>query len=1566
MLIVVLMTVTVLGSVHFPSPSASTAPSFSSQPLANVSDPLASVGVSATYYTLASESNSVYGFSVPFSENSSYTQIAAFSSSSAWTESSNKVAGWTQSFGSMYFGMFSDTTNVELDQIAFNIGQATYLPTNAPDENLGTLYANLTSPMDVTYTWSHTFNYVNTGETVYAYLDPQWTVYDSPYTIQIGTWSVQFTDVLETNYVWATAPSGMASNTGSQTNSFQTSVTGSNTAINGVIGTSYGTQDCYFTIPANEASYKIVFSNPSVPQIYSEYAGDGAILDSTATTTAGILSGSYINEMFGNVNGDPNPGGSGTVATTASSVTYTITLENQEQAVLNNVGSYFSGSVAYSPSNPSPNEFTYAVPFSFSTPSGAYFGTYESGTNSFLTDSATFSPSVTVIDLEQVDYTCSQAGFFISLNNGSYSQQSNAQDHSYTYSNTYTSAQTIDNYIQTISVANTAPKYVSSYMEFMGTGSEMKLYFNISQPVFTGESESVSIVWGDGTVSNTLGTTYSQVFTHSYAKTGTFTITASFSNVPSVSEGVLSSLSGPTQIYTWQVAINPVITPVYGSELTAGEPVTMHFTAIHDIVGTVTAYDSGTDFQSHTFNTASGSMTMYPPSAGLTGFTLLITFDGAFYSVSYQYSSPLYPSYNSTFIVEIGGESLTQQYPITITNSGTSASGNFVYNFTESSTYWSPYVNPPLSNVLFRYANGTLIQADLVTHDSTSATWYLSLYSIPSTGTASILQIFYPSGEGVFINTTLSLTSYSSISQSIGAHENSTIVNSTNISYVPYSTTGKYYPNPLLQAFTYFIPDYFNERYIQVNWNASWISSVYSPSYKGSVYPYAAETLFSNVTNVGEVSVVYNQPSTQLGQSVFVDASLYSNGLPIQSGYTSQFYMGVEYTQFDQSTVNYANESSMYFELPMFGANATFTVYDAWGQVVGIVSGVIVTAGTIDLSVNLQVTQVGIRVINTTLSSIEVSANNVYQNISTYQDFYFLNDSSLTWYASVFDLSLGQNVNYSGIFHPKGFASTLYVNVTAPLATLVVNAESYVSSYVGPLSSKPPDNVTLLLNGIEYQLGQQAAFFVGNTVNIRILDVTGDVLANETVTLEASQNFQNLYIGKPSYVLSFVNKEQAIPGSTLATEIINLTNTGTNRSYVFTDMVGDSVSLYLAQGVYHLFLHDNATFNTTVNLTANQNYVIFGQQLVTIQQFNSIMNKTYSNTNHFAIIPKNFQQIVATNTFESFVFNMYCANGTAMPPSLVVQFVENSETSLQNSQVSVPVSATELGSELITNFTTPKVSGSFTLFIEGYVSISGVQVSGRFSSVLDVEATINVSNGLLLTIIAPNSGQIQAGVNSNFSLFAYNSSGALLNSSTTLNLISGHYLVVNLYEGKTFLQILPVQVVADGTYIFSMNVSKATNYTVVAEVSSVRIGKTNVSASTFISVTALSYNPVTQPLSSPSFYKSISLFSDYVGIFSFVGVVAYGTYRFIRKRYRKKVGIETGMIYQIDGSAVYDHMTPQQKEQVWANIPNRIREDVINNVLYPVSYKDGFKYVVSSKEMKKILDDRDQGVKGKK
>lgn len=1576
-MIVAIMTFTVLGVVHFPqsqstvSATASAYPAFNQISMISTDsvDPSASVNVAASYYTLASESNTQYTFQVPLCDNGSFSSIAAFSSDIAWTKSSSTVAIWTQDFASpsiapYYFGMFKNEVNVELDQASFVIGNA--IISDSIVTYIGTVYANITTPDGSVYSWSHTFNdcVSTTDVKAFAYIDPQWTVYGGGFTTQVGGWSVEFTDVLPSGYSWYTVPSGMTSDTGSQTNSISTSGTGSNTAIDGVIGFHYESDTCTFNIPANEASYDLVFGSPQISQISAEYCGSSVVLDSSATSTTGLLSGSFaIRAVTGSVSGDPNPGGSGSVASDLSSVSYDITLENQQQAVLSTNNAYFTDTVSYSIANPSSNEFTYNIPFSYSTPSGAYYGPYEVSTNSLTTTNGLFTSTLTVSGLEQPYYSCPQAGFQWNYNNGSYTTQSSASSHSVSLQNSYSSSQTIDNYISTISLANTAPTYVSSHLEFLGTGSEMELCFNISQPVFTGELESVTINWGDGVTSNSFGSTYSLTFTHSYTKTGTYTITASFENSPSALDGILSSMSGPTQVYTWQVSITPIITPVYGSQLTVGEPVTMHFTALHDIVGTVTAYDSGSEFQTHTFNSASGSLTMYPPSEGLTGFALAITFDGAFYSITYQYSSPLYPSYNSTFVVEIGGDSLTQQYPITLTNSGSTATGNIIYNFTESNSYWSPYANPLLSNLLFRYANGSLIQSELVTHSSTSATWSLSLYSVPASSSVNILQIFYPTGEGVFVNASLAASS-SVLSQSIGTHENSTIVNSTNISYVPYSSVGIYYPNPLLQAFTYFIPDYFNERYMQINWNASWISSEYSPSYTAKVYYYNSETLFSNVTNVGEVSVVYNQPSTQLGQSVFVTASFYSDGLPIQSEYTSQFYIGVKYVQFEQTTVNYVNETSMFFDLPIFGANATFTVYDAWGQPVGIASDLVITSGTVNVAINLFVTQIGIRVINTTVTTLMISANGIYQNVSTFQNFYFLNGSSLTWYANVFDLSLGQNVNYSGTFHTKGYAQTLYVNVTAPLATLVVTGEAYVSSYIGPLSSSPPDNATLLLNGVAYQFGQAAAFFVGTSVNIKILDVTGDILANETVTLEATQNFQNIIISKPSYVLSFVNKEQAKPGSALATEIINLTNTQTGKSYIFSDMVGDTVSLYLTQSTYHLYLHDNATFNTTLNLTSNQNYVIFGQQLVTVQQFNSLMNRTYANTNHFQILPKNFQQIVTTNTFESFDFYMYCANGTPMPPSLLVQFVENSETTMQNSQISVPVSATEQSSTLITNFTTPKVPGSFTLFIEGYVP--SVNASGKFSSIINVEATINTSNGLQLTIVAPNSGHIQAGVNTNFSLFAYNGTGALLNASTTLRLVSDHYIVVNLYEGKTFLQILPLQVVADGTYLFSINATKVGNYTVVAEVSSVKIGKTNVSASTFVSITAVSYNPLQQPLSSTSFYSSITIFADYAGIIGFVGVVVYGIYKFFRKRHRKKVDIETGMVKEINGAAMYDHMTPEQKNQAWANIPVSVREYVLNHVLYPVAYSEGYEYIESNKELKKIMDERDKGVNGKK
>lgn len=1469
-LLVIIMIASSFALIHSGGGSYQDHQSFRPQALSGT---LASVGVSATYYTLASESNTPYTFSVPFSENSSYTSIPAFSSSSAWTESSSTVAGWTQNFGSMYFGMFTDTVNVELDQVAFNIGSSS--TSGGISEAIGTVYANLTSPLDVTYTWSHTFNYASI-KTSYAYIDPQWAVYDSPFTVQVGSWSVQFTDVLQPGYTWKTPPSGMTSNTGSQTNSIQTSLTGSNLAINGVIGISYGTQDGYFTIPSGEASYSIVFSSPSIPQIYSVYGYNSVVLDSSHTTTSGFLSGSSVNEMIGNANGDPNPAGSGGVATSASSVTYTITLENQEKAVLDNVGSYFSGSVAYNPSNPSPNEFTYAVPFSFSAPSGAYFGTYESGTDSFSTNSATFVPTVTVSALEQVGYSCSQAGFFLSLNNGSYSQQSNAQDHSYTYTNTYTSAQTIDNYIQTISVANTAPQYASSDLQFLGTGSEMKLYFNISQPVFSGETEAVSVQWGDGSNSNVQGTTYSLTFTHSYAKTGTYTITVSFNNVPSVNEGVLSSISGPTQVLTWQVAINPVITPVYGSQLTPSEPVNMHFTTVHDIVGTVTAYDSGTDFQSNTFNAASGSMTMYPPSEGLTGFTLTITFDGAFYSISYEYSSPLYPAYNSTFLVEIGGDSLTQQYPITITNAGTSASGNFVYNLTESSTYWSPYANPSISNVLFRYSNGSLIKSELVTHSSSSATWHLSLYSIPASGNAPILQIFYPAGEDVFINNSLTLSSYSSISQSIGSHENSTIVNTTNISYVPYASVGVYYPDPLLQAFTYFIPDYFNVRYMQVNWNASWIPSVYSPAYKAAEYQYASETLFSNISNVGEISVVFDQPSTQIGMPVQTSAQLQAGNQTIDAADLSEFIIQDRYTGFGSSTIQYINESSEYFTIP-FGSTDTFYVLDPWGGVVGISQVYLIDGASFTFSMQLSLTLVTVQFINTSATTIQLSQHGIAATFNSYLAFYVQNDSSYQWYANIFDTSLGRNVNYSGSFRADSPSQILYVNVTAPLSQVTVMVDAYSGSGAGPLFSYPPDNVSLNINGLSYQVGTPLTFQVGELLTIKVLDPLGSILAEENLTVGATVESYSIQVSATSYELSFRNDEQAAPGSQLATEFINISQGAS--SYVFTDMVGDTASLYLSAGSYHLYLHDNATFSTNISLTENQNYVIFGQQLLTDQQFNSRIGQIYNSTDHFSIVPKNVPSLIQVGTPVSLDFSMYCSNGTPLSLGQMRDFVQNSTVTLESGQLSIPLSVTE-GQYLEVNFTAPATAGSYVLFIQGYLSSGGSTISAEYSLPLTFQASVQVGMQLGLSVPA----EIQAGVLTNGTITTEYGNGSTMNSLYTRSVLAN--LTILVYRNGNLISTVQPYYISPGTIGFGLNISViGSSYTIYASVGKTLVSGSYAYSSAHSGFVVVGYNPTSGPPNSIS-QIGAALANNIDLIASVIGVLAalYYIYRYLRRR----------------------------------------------------------------------------------
>lgn len=1510
----------------------------------------ASVGVSASYYTLSGESNTAYTFKVPLCQNTTFSQIPAFSSSLAWTKESSTVASWTQDFaspstGALYIGMFRDEINVELDQAAFKIGSAVI--SDSIVAYIGTVYANLTAPDGSTYTWSHVFDdcasvYANT---FYAYVDPQWTVYGSPYTEQVGGWSVAFSDVLPSGYSWYTMPSGMTSDTGSQTNSVSSSATGSNTAINGIIGFHYEPETCVFNIPSDEASYDVVFGSPSISEISAEYCGSSTILTASSPSTAGLLSGTdAIRFVTGSVSGDPNPGGSGATATSDTAVTYSITLENQEQASLNNVASYYSSSISYTPANPSPNEFTYAIPFSFSTPSGAYFGPYESGTNSLTTGTAAFVPDVTVSDLEQVDYGCTQAAFFVSLNNGSYAQQSNEQYHTYTYSSTYSSSQTIDNYIQTISAANTAPGYKSSYLDFTGTGSEAELYFNITQPDFAGEAESVTILWGDGQTSTSTGTSLSLVFTHSYASTGTFTISAEFENTPSTTLGGLSSLSGPTQVYTWQVSIGVSITPPYGTALTTGEGVTMHFTAVHDIVGSISAYDSGSEFLTHTFNAGSGSLTMYPPSAGLTGFTLTIDFDGAFYSVQYQFSAPLYPSLNATFAVEIGANSLTKQYPISVTNTGSTSTGSSTMELEEASSYWSAYLNPDLSNVLFRYANGSLIPSMLVTYSSTNAEWYLGIYSLSPGASANMLQIFYPTAEAVFINTTLPVpTAY--LDPAIGSVENSTIVNSSNLSFVHYSSVASYPPSPMNQSFTYFIPNYFNFRYVQINYNDSWLYQYSSPTYVSQDLSYNSEVLFSNVTGVSEFTLSFAQPSTLIGTPVEVSIQLQDGNQTINAGDLSEFIIQDRYTPFGTSGLQYLNESSEYFMVP-FGSVDRFYILDPWNAVVGISSSVLIDGSSFSFVIQLLLTLVTVQFVNTSATTIHLSQNGIAATFNSYLAFYVANSSSYTWFTDIFDASLGHNVNYSGTFRSDAPSETLWVNVTAPLAQVTVSVNAYTGSGAGPLFSYPPDNVTLNINGIDYQIDEPLTFQVGEALNMKVLDPLGAVMAQDNITVGGTIQSFTLQIGTPSYELSFRNDEQAAPGSQLATEYINVSEG--SQAFVFTDMVGDTASLYLAAGTYHLYLHDNATFSTNITLSENQNYVIFGQQLLTSQQFNSRIGQIYNSTDHFSIVPKNVPSLIQTGSPVSLDFGMYCSNGTPLTIPQVRQFVSNSTVTLESGSLSVPLSVTET-SYLVINFTAPASSGSYVLFIEGYLSSGGSTISAEYSIPITFQASVQVGMQMTLTV----SAQIEAKTLTNGTVNVEYGNGTSLDSRYTRSVLAN--LTILIYRNGNLIATAHPYYVAPGIIGFGLNISATGNsYTIYANVSRTLIAGSYAFASAHSGFAVVGYNPTTGPPNSVSqigayLSNNIDLLASIIGVLA----AAYYVIRFFRRRSLTRKSEENTAGLNIESTII---------EKVLAGIPLTPTEQVI----YDKIPKDELNRIINLATSGKIRQIKEKAKKVKK
>ena len=402
-------------------------------------------------------------------------------------------------------------------------------------------------------------------------------------------------------------------------------------------------------------------------------------------------------------------------------------------------------------------------------------------------------------------------------------------------------------------------------------------------------------------------------------------------------------------------------------------------------------------------------------------------------------------------------------------------------------------------------------------------------------------------------------------------------------------------------------------------------------------------------------------------------------------------------------------------------------------------------------------------------------------------------------------------------------------------------------------------------------------------------------------------------------------------------------------SYVFTDMVGDTASLYLASGTYHLYLHDNATFSTNISLTQNQNYVIFGQQLLTTQQFNNRIGQIFNSTDHFQIMPKNVPSLIQTGSPVSLDFGMYCSNGTPLSLGQIKNFVENSTVSLESGNLSVPLSVTESPQYLIVNFTAPASAGSYPLFIEGYLYSSGATISAEYSTSLTFQASVQVGMQLSLSVPA----EIQSGKIANGTITVNYGNGTTMNAYYTRSVLNN--LTVLVYSSGNLISTAHPYYVAPGIIGFALNISAVGNsYTIYASVSRTLIAGSYAYSSTHSAFIVVGYNPSSGPPNSIS-QLSAALANNIDLIASVIAVLAalYEIYRYLRRRSITLKTEENDAGLNIESIII---------EKVIAGIPLTSTEQVV----YDKIPKDRLNRIINAATSGKIKQIRQRAKKVKK
>lgn len=707
----------------------------------------ASVTVGQNYYVNTSEASpSQVSSTLSSIEATSQQTVSTNLGSSAWNLYGG-AAGYEDATVTLHLGNYQywSGTSIGIQDWGFLMGISV-----GNNYNIGTVYMNLSIDKQ-TYYWSYTFNgYVPVTDPGDVYVNPTW----SP-SVASGYYPVNITVVLTPdtgmNFGGQAPYYGFTSTNHNSNVWSQNQPTDAGVSVPFMTGWTYSgvSWNPNLAIPEYTTAYQLLFTASQSSNF--QYANSAGTL--ITYTVSGNLQTGWDSltsvSLTVVINGDPN--------TPTVSASYQV--NSLYKAITTT--SQVTQSPAYTITNPSSNEFTSSFSFSQATNSSAFYGKYISNVynipNSFpTTANGNDVYSVSVGGLAQL-YPTAQQNYWAYSVSGSNTigttQQSSASTHSFSFSNTQTTSGTPSWTVSTTEYANNNPSVVSSHLAYAGTGSEVKLYFNLSTPIFTGETQTIQITWGDGN-STTLTSTsnYNFLATHNYQFTGNYLISVSTSNTPSPSgSGGLSSLDAPTQTYKYNVQVTPSISPISGNAVTSGSVFSLSYSQTNDFVSQMWVNETANGVTNSIINDqfttshAGQTFTFQPSYAGLYNFILTVTFDGAKAVYQYSYTTPLYPTNNSNFLVVQYGKTSISGLQLTVTNPSSASTGNYLQQVALTPAQLNNANNSGFTNIAFYYTNGTIIYSWLEdvyqlqgSSQHAQGIWWLKLNPIPAGGSVII------------------------------------------------------------------------------------------------------------------------------------------------------------------------------------------------------------------------------------------------------------------------------------------------------------------------------------------------------------------------------------------------------------------------------------------------------------------------------------------------------------------------------------------------------------------------------------------------------------------------------------------------------------------------------------------------------------------------------------------------------------------------------------------------------------------------------------------------------------